>query len=101
MKKFSPQAILLDFYGTVVEEDDFFIGKICQQVTETSPLKPTISEVGSYWNSLFRQMCLDSFGSSFAALPAPSITKWPSSLCSKNAPNKSVQGTPLRSAPDL
>ncbi len=67
MQKFSPRAILLDFYGTVVEEDDLYIGKVCQQVTEASPLNPTISEVGSYWSSLFSQMCIDSFGSSFQA----------------------------------
>lgn len=65
MQKFSPQAILLDFYGTVVEEDDCYITKTCQQITETSPLKPTLTEVGSYWSSLFSQMCTDSFGSSF------------------------------------
>jgi 2-haloalkanoic acid dehalogenase type II len=65
MQKFSPQAILLDFYGTVVEEDDLCVGKICEQVAETSPLNPTIPEVGSYWNSIFSRMCTDSVGSSF------------------------------------
>lgn len=65
MQKFFPRAILLDFYGTVVEADDIYIDKICQQVSESSALNPTIAEVGSYWSSLFSRMCTHSFGSSF------------------------------------
>ena len=62
---FSPKAILLDFYGTVVEEDDVYIQNICQQITEASAQNPTISEVGSYWSRVFHEMCGQSFGDSF------------------------------------
>lgn len=65
MQRFSPQALLLDFYGTVVEEDDVYIETICQQVADSSPVKVTASEVGSYWSQLFSQMCANSFGASF------------------------------------
>ena len=62
---FLPRALLLDFYGTVVEEDDVPIGKICTEISEASPLAVTPAEVGSYWGQMFREMCSQSFGSSF------------------------------------
>ena len=65
MQEFSPQAILLDFYGTVVEEDDIFIERICQKISQASAQNPTVSEVGSYWSRLFREMCTESFDDSF------------------------------------
>ncbi|MEZ4863910.1 MAG: HAD-IA family hydrolase [Caldilineaceae bacterium] len=65
MQKFLPQAVLLDFYGTVVEADDRYIDRICRQISKASALNPTISEVGSYWSNLFSRMCTDSFGISF------------------------------------
>jgi 2-haloalkanoic acid dehalogenase type II len=64
MKSF-PQAILLDFYGTVVEEDDAYIGRICREVAAASPLHPSVSEVGAHWSCLFGQMCNDSFDAAF------------------------------------
>lgn len=65
MKRFLPQAILLDFYGTVVEEDDAYILKVCQEIAEASSATVTAAEVGSYWSRLFSQMCAESFGASF------------------------------------
>ena len=62
---FLPRALLLDFYGTVVEGDDAPIGQICNRVAEASPLAVTSAEVGSYWGRLFGQMCAESFGSAF------------------------------------
>ncbi len=62
---FSPQAILLDFYGTVVKEDDSYIQKICQQITQASAWNPTSSEVGSYWSEIFHKLCNQSFGTTF------------------------------------
>jgi 2-haloacid dehalogenase/putative hydrolase of the HAD superfamily len=57
--------LLLDFYGTVVEEDDVLIGQICNSIAEASPLAVTSAEVGSYWGRVFGQMCAESFGSAF------------------------------------
>jgi 2-haloacid dehalogenase/putative hydrolase of the HAD superfamily len=62
---FLPRALLLDFYGTVVEEDDALIGQICNSIAEASPLAVTSAEVGSYWGRVFGQMCAESFGSAF------------------------------------
>lgn len=62
---FLPRALLLDFYGTVVEEDDVPIGQICNSIAEASPLTVTSAEVGSYWGRVFGQMCAESFGNAF------------------------------------
>ena len=60
-----PRAILLDFYGTVVENDDIPIMEICGQISMASPLKVTSSEVGSYWGEIFYQLCSESFHTTF------------------------------------
>ncbi len=65
MKQFLPQAILLDFYGTVTEEDDAYILKVCQEIAEAASFTVTAVEVGSYWSRLFGKMCAESFGASF------------------------------------
>ena len=65
MNESLPRAILLDFYGTVVEEDDVPIGEICDQVSKVSPLPVTAAEVGSYWSRVFAQLCSPSFGAAF------------------------------------
>lgn len=43
------KAIFLDFYGTVVHEDDEIIPLICQKIKETSSKDCTIQEIGQYW----------------------------------------------------
>jgi len=64
-QSFSPSALLLDFYGTVVEEDDILIGKICDEISKASPFVVTAAKVGSYWGQVFDQLCYKSFGSTF------------------------------------
>lgn len=64
-QSFSPRALLLDFYGTVVEEDDILIGKICDRISKASPLAVTAAKVSSYWGRMFHQMCSQSFGNTF------------------------------------
>jgi len=56
---------MLDFYGTVVEEDDVPIGEICGQISVASPLRVTAAEVGSHWGDVFHQLCYQSFGATF------------------------------------
>jgi len=65
MKSSLPRVILLDFYGTVVEEDDVPIGEICSQISAVSPLGVSAVEVGSHWSDLFRQMFSESYGAAF------------------------------------
>lgn len=64
-QSFPPHALLLDFYGTVVEDDDVPIGRICDRIAEASPLAVTSAEIGSYWGRVFGRMCAESFGSTF------------------------------------
>jgi len=60
-----PRAILLDFYGTVAEEDDVPIATICDQIARASSQSVTPREVGSYWGPVFREMCSNSHASAF------------------------------------
>jgi len=65
-KKYAwPQAILLDYFGTVVEEDDIPIDEICTKISEVSPLGVSVAQVGSFWGDGFRELCARSFGDTF------------------------------------
>ncbi|HUU21314.1 MAG TPA: HAD-IA family hydrolase [Phycisphaerae bacterium] len=64
-RRFRPRAILLDFYGTVVAEDDAPIGRICERIASASPLPVTAGEVGSCWGEAFIRLCSQSFGNRF------------------------------------
>lgn len=59
------KAVLLDFYGTVVEEDDAAIGQICREVADAATGPATPEEVGAYWGRVFGALCRDSTGRSF------------------------------------
>ncbi len=61
-----PQAVLLDFYGTVVEEDDQQIRQICVEISDTSSEQIDPHTIGSYWSDLFSHLCTVSVGPSFA-----------------------------------
>ena len=65
MRAFIPRAILLDFYGTVVEEDNVPISKICNEITQASHRRAKATEIASYWSHLFRELCNQSFGTGF------------------------------------
>ena len=60
-----PRAILLDFYGTVVEEDDAVVDQICTKISRASPSEATAKEIASYWGHAFRQSCFESAGATF------------------------------------
>ena len=62
---FRPRAVLLDFYGTVVQEDDVPIGQICGEISKASALAATPAEIGSCWAREFRRLCAQSFGAAF------------------------------------
>lgn len=59
------KAVLLDFYGTVVEEDDAAIGQVCREVAEDATGPATPGEVGAYWGRVFDELCRRSAGRSF------------------------------------
>lgn len=57
------QAILLDFYGTLVAEDDEIISRLVQMIASQSPLKPTARQVIDAWK--FSERCSTSHGEAF------------------------------------
>ncbi|MCC7408013.1 MAG: HAD family hydrolase [Phycisphaeraceae bacterium] len=57
------EAILLDFYGTLVEEDDRIIDRIVRAIAEDSPARPTSGQVASAWR--FSEVCAAAHGSDF------------------------------------
>ena len=60
-----PRAILLDFYGTVVEEDGVPIRHVCDEIVRASSKAATSEAVSSYWGRVFNEMCFKSHGSIF------------------------------------
>jgi 2-haloacid dehalogenase/putative hydrolase of the HAD superfamily len=60
-----PRAILLDFYGTVVEEDRAPIVLVCNEIIKTSSRAITLEEVRIYWVHTFQEMCFKSCGNTF------------------------------------
>lgn len=63
--KLPPQAVLLDFYGTVVEEDDAIVALIRREIAAASRVRATVADVGSFWWSAFQRLCTTSYGSTF------------------------------------
>jgi 2-haloalkanoic acid dehalogenase type II len=60
-----PKAILLDFYGTVVEEIRTPVEEICRQIADVSAGAISEKEVVSYWARVFIGLCSHSFGPAF------------------------------------
>lgn len=56
-------AVLLDFYGTLVEEDDAIIARIVRLIADDSPQNPTPKEVGGDWR--FAEHCAAAHGEHF------------------------------------
>jgi FMN phosphatase YigB (HAD superfamily) len=42
-------VVFLDFYGTLVHEDDVFIAEICKCILSTSAIQTTTVDIGKYW----------------------------------------------------
>ncbi|WP_416150062.1 HAD family hydrolase [Salipaludibacillus sp. HK11] len=61
----SIKAIFLDFYGTVVHEDDEVITYICEQIKENSQTDATLAEIGGFWWGEFSGLFIESHGKNF------------------------------------
>jgi 2-haloalkanoic acid dehalogenase type II len=62
---FRPQAILIDFYGTVVEEIHLAVKVICDRVCALSPGKISENDFILYWVKEFSSLSQESFGVKF------------------------------------
>ena len=58
-------ALLLDFYGTLVEEDDLVIARIAGEVAAHSPLTPDVQEVSRRWWELMSGIVRAAHGTAF------------------------------------
>ena len=58
------KAIFLDFYGTVVHEDEDVICKIIKEISDTGNEKSR-SEIGSYWQEEFQKTVYSAYGKNF------------------------------------
>ena len=48
------KGLLLDFYGTVVEEDDDLVAAICRDVAASAVVPVTPTQVGAAWWQAFQ-----------------------------------------------
>ena len=58
-------AVLLDFYGTLVAEDDATIEGIIHTIVRTAPNHPAAREVASDWSRRFAEACAAAHGDAF------------------------------------
>jgi len=58
-------AVLLDFYGTLVAEDDAQIAAITARIAKASPDRLTARQVSARWNELFSRGCAAAHGAQF------------------------------------
>jgi len=63
------EALLVDFYGTLVEEDTEVIARIVSRIAASSPLGPDRFEVARRWARRFSDLCAASYGVGFRTLP--------------------------------
>ncbi|NQX60649.1 HAD family hydrolase [Paenibacillus qinlingensis] len=59
------KAVFLDFYGTLVHEDDVFVEEICHRIMTSTSLQTTIRDIGNYWWNAFSQNFQSSYGDNF------------------------------------
>jgi pimeloyl-ACP methyl ester carboxylesterase len=60
-----PKALLFDFYGTIVEEADNYIARVCKKISQHSKVKMLESEMWKYWHEVHVQMCNEAFNVAF------------------------------------
>jgi HAD superfamily hydrolase (TIGR01549 family) len=59
------KAIFLDFYGTLVHEDDEIIPLICKEIQESALEECDVNEIGRHWWKVFSNMFQTSHGETF------------------------------------
>lgn len=59
------EGILLDFYGTVVHEDDDLVDQVCRNIARSATARCSAEDVGTYWWERFQCRFANSYGASF------------------------------------
>lgn len=57
--------MFLDFYGTLVHEDDVFVEEICRKILTSTPTRTTTQDIGKYWWNSFSETFNSSYGDNF------------------------------------
>lgn len=60
------RSILVDFYGTLVREDDAVVEAICTKVAESLGRRASVREVARLWAQAFAAQCLPAYGPDFS-----------------------------------
>jgi 2-haloalkanoic acid dehalogenase type II len=66
--KYQPQALMIDFYGTLVEEIHLPVKAICDRVCGASSQKIKEQDFVQYWVKIFSRLSLESYGVNFKLL---------------------------------
>lgn len=59
------RALLLDFYGTLVAEDDALVARISERVAAASGRSASASDVARLWHQRFAAICAAAHGANF------------------------------------
>lgn len=59
------RGLLLDFYGTLVHEDDEIIPVICEQIRRSASIEAVTDDIGKFWWETFSTLFQRSYGTSF------------------------------------
>ncbi|MGH2548192.1 MAG: HAD family hydrolase, partial [Thermomicrobiales bacterium] len=68
------RGLLLDFYGTLVEEDDAIVAQICEEISRAASPDATVNEVGQFWSARFSQAYRELHGPRFIKQRAISVS---------------------------
>jgi FMN phosphatase YigB (HAD superfamily) len=52
------KALLLDFYGTLVEEDDLIVAEIAEAIATHSPVSSDAKLIRRDWKRYFQDLCV-------------------------------------------
>lgn len=67
-------GLLLDFYGTLVEEDDAIVATICEEISRAASPEATALEVGQFWSARFSRAYRELLGPRFMNQRAISVS---------------------------
>ncbi|MZQ86283.1 HAD-IA family hydrolase [Paenibacillus sp. 5J-6] len=59
------KAVFLDFYGTLVHEDEVYIEEICRRILTSTSTRTTTQDIGKYWWNSFSKTFNASYGDNF------------------------------------
>jgi 2-haloacid dehalogenase/putative hydrolase of the HAD superfamily len=80
------RALLLDFYGTLVAEDDPIVAEICAKVHATADRDCQPRQVGTHWWAEFRADMATSFGPDFITQRAIAVSSLSRTLAHFGSP---------------